>query len=201
MTGSVFINCPFDRQYQKKFRAAVFTLVYCSFEPRCSLEVADGSQNRLDKIMAIMGECRLAIHDISRTQLSNGLPRFNMPFELGIFIGAKRFGGRSHARKTCLVLDAIPYRYQRTLSDIAGQDIQTHNNQSDEVIMIVRDWLAQFQGRTLLPGYLPIIQDYRRFLRAFPRICRNSGVATHRILYNDFVNIIKVWIAKEAVVV
>lgn len=201
MARPVFINCPFDSQYQKKFRAIVFTLVYCGFEPRCALEVADASQNRLDKIMGIMGECQLAIHDISRTQLSGRLPRFNMPFELGIFIGAKKFGGRPHASKTCLVLDAVAYRYQRTLSDIAGQDIQIHNNNFDEIILVVRNWLSQFATHDLLPGNLPIIQDYKRFLRNFPRICHDSGITTHRILYNDFVNIMKVWIAKKGAVV
>jgi hypothetical protein len=99
MAGPVFINCPFDHQYQKKFRAIVFTPVYCGFEPRGALEVSDASQNRLDKIMKIMAECHYSIHDISRTQLSEGLPRFNMPFELGIFVGAKKFGGRKHSKK------------------------------------------------------------------------------------------------------
>lgn len=200
MASAVFINCPFDAQYQRKFRAIVFTLVYCGFEPRCSLEVADGSQNRLDKIMDIMGSCSHAIHDISRTQLSSGLPRFNMPFELGIFVGAKKFGGRSHSSKTCLVLDAVSYRYQRT-SDIAGQDIQIHQNSFEEVILVVRNWLAQFNSHTLLPGDVPITQDYKRLLRQFPRICIESGITKRRILYNDFVNIIKVWIAKKGSIV
>jgi len=32
-------------------------------------------------------------HDISRTELNeHSLPRFNMPLELGLFLGASRFG-------------------------------------------------------------------------------------------------------------
>jgi hypothetical protein len=150
--------------------------------------------------MAIMGGCRFAIHDISRTQLSGGLPRFNMPFELGIFVGAKKFGGAKHSSKICLVLDAIPYRYQRTLSDIAGQDIQIHSNRFEEIVLIVRNWLSQFET-DLLPGNLPITSDYQRFIRDFPQICRDSGLTTHRIPYNDFVNIMKAWIAKKGAVV
>jgi hypothetical protein len=101
MANFVFINCPFDPGYNKKFRAIVFTIVYCGFEPRCSLELDDGSQNRLDKIMSIIGECKFGIHDISRTQLdsANRLPRFNMPLELGVFFGAKKFGGATTRKK------------------------------------------------------------------------------------------------------
>jgi len=57
--------------------------------PRCALEVQDSSENRLKKILRIIGECQFAIHDISRTDLDkkHQLPRFNMPFELGLFMG------------------------------------------------------------------------------------------------------------------
>ena len=65
----VFVNCPF-----------VFAIYKCDFLPRCAKEADDASQNRLDKIVDIIGECRLGIHDISRTEPGDmGLPRFNMP--------------------------------------------------------------------------------------------------------------------------
>jgi len=47
-----------------------------------------------------------------------------MPLELGIFLGAKRFGGPKQKRKNCLILDREKYRYQQYCSDIAGQDIK-----------------------------------------------------------------------------
>jgi len=69
---------------------------------------------RLDKLYEILGECRFGIHDLSRTTLDtrSQLPRFNMPLELGIFLGAKRYGGASQAKKSCLILDRDQYRYQ-----------------------------------------------------------------------------------------
>ena len=201
MSEGTFINCPFDKRYTKKFRAIVFTILYCGFEPRCALEIADGSQNRLDKILDIIADCRFAVHDISRVQLSNGLPRFNMPFEVGLFFGAKRFGGRLHSEKRCLVVDRVPFRYQRTLSDISGQDIQSHNDDYKEIVVLVRNWLAQFKTGALLPGDLLITQDFDRFIRDFPRICRDAGVTSNRLPFNDFVNIIDIWIAKKGTVV
>jgi hypothetical protein len=65
----VFINCPFSSDYQDHFRAIVFAVVRSGFNPRCALETDDGAQNRFDKICEIIRECRLGIHDISKTEL------------------------------------------------------------------------------------------------------------------------------------
>ena len=138
---NVFINCPFNAKYKSLFDAMVFAVHDCGFIPRCALEDDDASEVRIDKIYHIIADCRYGIHDISRTELDrdSDLPRFNMPLELGIFLGAKRFGVEEQKRKKCLVLDREQYRYQQFISDIAGQDIQAHNNSSREVITRVRN--------------------------------------------------------------
>jgi hypothetical protein len=64
-----------------------------------------------------------------------------MPLELGIFLGAKRYGDARQRRKSCLVLERDPYRYQVFCSDIGGQDIWPHGNKVEDVIAGVRDWL------------------------------------------------------------
>jgi len=48
---------------------------------------------------------------------------------------------RGAKKKNCLVLDKVPYRYQQFISDIAGQDIQAHNRDAEEVVKTVRNWL------------------------------------------------------------
>ena len=124
---SVFVNCPFDNAYKPMFEAVVFAVFDCGYRPRCALEAYDAGEVRIEKIIALVKNCRLGVHDISRTELNAAdLPRFNMPFELGLFLGAKQFGNAVQRRKTCLVLDREPYRYQAFLSDIAGQDIAAH---------------------------------------------------------------------------
>lgn len=93
MNKNVFINCPFDDLYENLFDAILFTVYFCGCNPRCALETDDGSQIRVEKIFSIIKDCDLGVHDISRTDLNiNHLPRFNMPFEFGIFMGAKKFG-------------------------------------------------------------------------------------------------------------
>jgi hypothetical protein len=47
---SVFINCPFDPQYQRIFDAVVFCVVACGFVPRCTLELTDAAEVRIHKI-------------------------------------------------------------------------------------------------------------------------------------------------------
>ena len=91
----VFINCPFDGQYKPLFEAIVFAVRDCGLRPRCALELDDASEVRIDKIFKIIAECRYGVHDISRTEVASasGLPRFNMPVELGMFLAANRFRG------------------------------------------------------------------------------------------------------------
>ena len=85
---SVFINCPFDAAYEPILHAVLFTIEYCGFQARCSLERADGGRARIEQLLDIIAECRLGLHDISRTGPNPAdLPRFNMPFELGVFSG------------------------------------------------------------------------------------------------------------------
>src|SRR6266446_4395536 len=91
---NVFINCPFDKEYSSLFDAIVFTVHDMGFRPRCALEARNAGQFRLEKILEIKSKCKYSIHDLSRTELDpeNRLPRFNMPFELGLDLGCKKFG-------------------------------------------------------------------------------------------------------------
>ena len=101
ISNSVFINCPFDSAYQAFFRAIVFAVYDCGFIPRCALEIQDASQTRIDKIFRIIAECKYGIHDICRTELDSAtnLPRFNMPLELGIFLGQSTLEIKGKNRK------------------------------------------------------------------------------------------------------
>lgn len=171
---NVFINCPFDLAYKPLFDAMVFTVHDCGFVARCTLEEGDASQVRIDKIYSIIEDCRYGIHDISRTELDETLllPRFNMPLELGIFLGAKRFGVEEQERKQCLVMDKEQYRYQKFISDIAGQDISVHNDSPEEVVKVVQYWLFTASKRQTIPGGSTIWQPYQDFLHDLPQLAR-----------------------------
>jgi hypothetical protein len=185
---SVFINCPFDADYRPLFEAVVFAVYDCGFHPRCAMEVEDSSQVRIQKITSIIRECRLAIHDLSRIQTDthNRLPRFNMPFEFGIFVGAKTFGGREQRRKACVVLDAERYRFQQFISDIAGQDIRDHGARPDVLIHQVRDFLScHLPGAVILPGGQALTERFEAFRRQVTASCAELRLDRDALTFRD----------------
>jgi hypothetical protein len=94
-----------------------------------------------------------------------------MPLELGADLGLRLKGGARHARRRILVLDAEAHRYDRTLSDISGMDIEAHGTDAARLIKAVRDWLnAGRDGSTPLPGSAAIAADYAAFLALVPDV-------------------------------
>jgi hypothetical protein len=193
---NVFINCPFDDLYRPMFEAIVFTVQDCGFIARCAREVSDSSQVRIDKIFRIVSECKYGIHDISRTELDNthGLPRFNMPLELGIFLGAKRFGSRNQKNKMCLVLDREEYRYQKFCSDIAGQDISAHTSDPDKAILLVRDWLNDSVFNEMIPSGSRIADRYHLFEDDLPLYSETFKKVQKELTFIDFRNLVIAWL-------
>ena len=192
----VFVNCPFDDHYAPLFRAMVFCVQHCGFRVRCAWEVEDSAAVRIDLICEIIAESRFGIHDISWTQLDPGtaLPRFNMPLELGLFLGARRFGTARQRSKQCLILDRQRYRYQAFLSDIAGQDIQSHDNSAKSVVRVVRNWLQAVSRRNNIPGGSAIWIDYEEFRTALPRLAEQLRLALEELTYLDYLNLVATWL-------
>lgn len=197
-TTSVFLNVPFDTRYRALFDALIFAVHDCGFVARSAFETDDGTQVRIDKLLHIIGSSKYGIHDISRTGLTgpDRLPRFNMPLELGLFMGAKHFGGPPHNRKRGLVLDRDPHRYQKFCSDIAGQDIRAHGNDPDRAIRAVRNWLCaspEAKGKTL-PGADYIVRRYHAFKRQLPSLCKPENLHHKDLHFVDYANLVVVWL-------
>jgi hypothetical protein len=196
----VFINCPFDTGYKPIFEALVFTIFDAGFVPRCAMEVNDGAQNRLDKIMAIIRDCKYGIHDISRTEPDpiHNLPRFNMPFELGLYFGCKNFGVNKQKRKACLVMDQEQHRYQKFISDIAGTDIAEHKGDREIASRRVRDWLRTTSLRSNIPGPRIIWNRFDRFSKQLPTMCEKLGIDIDDIPFVEHSHLISEWLKLNA---
>lgn len=193
----VFINCPFDAAYRPMFDAIVFAVVVCGLAPRSALEIDDASQTRIDKITNLIGDCRWGVHDISRVELNeHGLPRFNMPLELGLFLGAKRFGSPAQRGKTCLVLDTDPFRYQKFISDIAGQDITAHGGEIGRTITAIRNWLSSSSGgsQSAIPGGPELTRRFSRFQSDLPGLCQEWNIEVHELTFTDNVRLVSKWL-------
>ena len=195
----IFINCPFSKDYEQLFQAIVFTSLRSGFRPRCALEVDDGSDNRFDKICKIIGECKLGVHDISKTELDSRskLPRFNMPLELGLFLAAKKFGDRSQGSKKCMIFDREPYRYQKFLSDISGQDIHAHDGKPSELIMELAAWLRSETKDHKIPGGKAINQEFLKFHKELPVLLKTIKLARSEITFLDYRKLAENWIIEN----
>lgn len=194
----VFINCAFDTNFQPIFHAIVFAIIRSGFRARCALETQDGAENRFAKIQAIIEQCRYGIHDISRTETDGDppLPRFNMPLELGVFLGAKRYGDAAQKRKRALILDAQQYRYQRLISDMAGQDIVSHNGDPLVAISAVVTWLRQHSRVTTMPGGQAIVAEYQQFLADLPAVLTARQLQADEMTFGDYSAIAAAWITE-----
>lgn len=196
-TDDVFINCPFDSDYAPTFRALIFTIFACGFRPRSARELDDAGQTRIDKLYNLIDECRYGIHDLSRTELdeANHLPRFNMPLELGIFLGAKRYGGKAQKLKRALIFDLEQYRYQRFISDLAGMDIHEHGGDPMRAVREARNWLANV-SRRVLPSADRVTRTYEAFVDDLPALAAELEFDPDKIPYVDFERIVVSWLVR-----
>jgi hypothetical protein len=187
---SVFINCPFDSAYEPLFRGLIFAVRHMKLVPKSALDASDGGQPRFNKILDLIENCKYSIHDISRTEVDpdHGLPRFNVPFELGLDLGCKRYGKPLHEDKTALILDIDRHRYRTFLSDIAGFDIEGHNGSVEKVITVVRNWLRQTSDKISFkaPSGTTIYARHHAFQLALPEPCYKLNWDVDNLPLADF---------------
>lgn len=179
---NVFINCPFDDDYKPCFEALIFTITASGYRVRCALEENDTGDIRFDKLCRLISESDKSIHDLSRTQLgATGLPRFNMPFEFGLYQGATRFGGTRRRMKTALAMVETPFGLPAYMSDVAGSDPAVHHGKPDEVIRIVRAYLHRSPDGNPLPGAAHISIEFKRFQRSLPKMAAALKIAADEL--------------------
>lgn len=195
---SVFINCPFDSAYEPLFHGIIFAVRHLEFQPKSAMGISDAGQPRIDKILDLITNCKYSIHDLSRTELDSdhGLPRFNVPFELGLDLGCKKFGKPRYQQKMALILDASRYRYRTFISDIAGLDIEEHNGNIVNAITVVRNWLRHASDALPVAAAsgATIYRRYRAFQLALPRTCDDLNWDVDNLPFADFSWAVYDWI-------
>ncbi len=194
---NIFINCPFDNDYKSLLRPLLFTIIDCGFTPRIASESSDSGEVRVEKIIRLIKESCYSIHDISRIEplKKKDLPRFNMPFELGLDLGCKHFGTRKSSNKKCLILEKEKHRYQKVLSDISGNDIKSHNNDSETLVHNVRTWIRESASNSVQSPDR-IWRRYNIFYAHFQIATKDLGfskAAIGKMPINEFIGYIKDW--------
>jgi len=178
----------------------VFAITACGFKPRCALEANDAGEERLGKILRIIDTCALGIHDLSRkgSDAQSGMSRFNMPFEMGLFLGAAHYD----TKKKALVIEAEKFDYQKFISDISGRDISHHENDPSKLISIVRNWLNGYRkGKHPLPGPQYLWDHYNQFQSELPSILKKMQLTSEDIgpyHFLDYSFLVATWIESKA---
>jgi hypothetical protein len=166
---NVFINCPFDPEYHPLLRPLLFTIVYLGFNPKIARERSDSGEQRIDKICELIKESRYSIHDLSRlrSKKQGEFYRLNMPFELGIDYSCRRFASNHLKGKKCLILEKGAFDYIKALSDIAGVDIKSHDNDSAKLVQALRNWFVETVKLKNVPGPTAIWYKFNDFTSDF----------------------------------
>lgn len=147
---SVFINCPFDSEFEKLFDSIIFATVCCGFLPRSALETGNVGNPRMDRIIGAIFSSKYSIHDLSRCRGEGelSLARFNMPLELGIAMSLRFLcksidqNSRFPESHEWLVLVPRGHLYNRFISDLSGYDPLEHDEDVNTVVRNVMSWLV-----------------------------------------------------------
>jgi hypothetical protein len=173
---NVFVNCPFDWDFEPVLKAMLFCLVRFGLRPRVATERNNAGETRIDKIADLIKDSEYSIHDLSRCQAREAGEhyRMNMPFELGMDFACRRYGGEPYSRKKILVLEEQKYRYQAALSDLAGMDIVPHEGKYELAVKAVRDWLAAMPGFERI-AERKVLSEYEDFQEWYAEKRRADG--------------------------
>lgn len=200
---SVFINCPFDAEFESLLRPLLFTIVQLGYTPRIASERSNSGENRIDKIVELMRASRYSIHDISRIRAKarGSFSRFNLPFELGIDRGAQLFGTGKLRTKRYLLLDSKPFDYRRALSDLSGVDIKHHDNTPFKIVLVVRNWFVDTVGVSDAPSPTVIWYRFTDFASYFYDSQRTRGFSDedlNSLPVAEYIRAIQVWVARRS---
>ncbi len=151
------------------------------------------------KIKSLIEKSKYSIHDLSRIDplTKTDLPRFNMAFECGIEFGMRLARPDIFEKKKILILEKEQYRYQKVISDIAGNDIKAHKNNPQQLIKVIRDWFKLNLGN--VPGYREIWLAYNEFIYEFEEILTIEGYDPgdiNSLTFSDIIDFINTWIRK-----
>ncbi|MCA3694439.1 hypothetical protein [Aquidulcibacter sp.] len=196
---SVCINCAFDQEFSPLLHAIAFCVVDLGFYPRLAPETADHSTPRLERITTLINSSKFGIHDLSKCKTSDpeAYFRMNMPFELGMDFGARRFGDGPLKTKAILVLEHTAYDTKKALSDIAGWDVLAHDGNYDTTIRQVRNWMVH-AARATPKGPARIIADYASFQqwyyeRELQRGSSEEDIRSYPTI--EFISAMEEWVA------
>ncbi len=164
---SVFLNIPYDLEFEDLYLAYIVGLTQLGLGINVTLAVPN--QDRLETIIRLIEQSDYSIHDLSRIELSQGIPRFNMPLELGLAIYRSKVTPKKHR---IYVFESRSYRAQRSTSDVNKIDPHIHRGTPAGLMNGLRNIFRQPGDVTTVPEMLA---SYRAVKRKLPELRHNAG--------------------------
>ena len=164
---SVFLNIPYDFEFENLYLAYVVGLTQLGLAINVALAVPN--QGRLRTIIELIDQSDFSIHDLSRVEVSRGVPRFNMPVELGLALYRSHITSGQHR---VFLFERKQYRAQRSTSDVNGIDAQIHNGTIRGLMGGLRNIFRQPSDVTTVPE---MVASYRAVRKKIPELKRNAG--------------------------
>ena len=99
-----------------------------------------------------------------------------------------------------MILDRESYRFQEFLSDIAGQDVEGHNNDSSIIVNKVRDFLdnAMSGSNQPLPSGEIIQRDFKCFNADLTALSVSIDLTESTLSFKNYVWIVAEFLAEKA---
>jgi hypothetical protein len=169
---NVFINIPYDPEYEKLYLALIAGLSGLGLTPRCTTEI-QATKNRLERITELIKNCHYSLHDLSRVDVSGTapkVPRFNMPFEAGLAVAYQIEHPSKHIFR---ILEAKPHRLQKSLSDLNGFDPEIHGNTIKGMMVALTNIFVKPGGQ---PGVEGLQKIYRDLSAIASKMTKSEGI-------------------------
>ena len=169
---SVFLNIPYDEQFEPLYVAYIVGLYQLGLQPRVTLEIT-GGERRLNRILTLIRSCRYSIHDLSRVELDHNppfpTPRFNMPFELGLAVAAKDLADPKHK---WFLFETVARRVEKSLTDLNGTDANIHGGTVQGVMSELCNAFVKANRQPTVPQ---MIAAYEEVIPTVPALAERAG--------------------------
>ena len=179
----VFLNYPFDRDFESLANAMNFSVVAGGLLPLCAHDLATPDRPRLEMLVDAIRNCNYSAHDFSRSvgEGPQNFSRMNMPIEMGMGLFYALATQREKHR--CIFFVPTPHDYQRFASDLAGLDPKCHYNDDTRILADMYEWLRGVVPSPLFnsKATVEIIAKYEEFSEQLKTVVgtRTDGKPSH----------------------
>jgi hypothetical protein len=175
---------PYDEPFEDLFLAYVVGLARLGFGIHVTF--AASGRHRLSTIIGLIEKSDFSIHDLSRIESTGGIPRFNMPLELGLSLYRSHTTSRRKQQHLVYLFESKPFRAQQSTSDVNGMDPQIHGNTVEGVMRGLRNLFSQ-PGKRITVRQMMASYDIVR--RKLPILRKKAGGGSlfEKALFEDIV--------------